>query len=40
MSADGPELMNYAQQRGDGEFNVLRPQRFADFAAGHARTTA
>lgn len=32
MSAPDIELMQLAQQRSDGEFNVLRPQSFADFA--------
>lgn len=30
------ELMQQAQQRSDGEFNVLRPQRFADFSGQRA----
>lgn len=32
MPDDGPRMMNLSALRGDGEFNSLRPTRFADFA--------
>src|SRR5258708_4869634 len=33
MSADASTDVQYARQRGDGEFNILRPQRTADLVA-------
>jgi len=36
ISADAPTDVQYAPQRGDGEFNILRPQRFADFSGQRA----
>lgn len=36
MTDNDPALMGLAQQQGDGEFNTLRPQRFAEFAGQRA----